>query len=252
MLNAKHRCSRYLFQLAVMVLVGCKNEIPEEPVLIEGIVRVNVENVFGNQPLNEQTTYTNSAGNAFTAEVFKYIISNFELIDVNGNSFFPGNYELVNAFNASTCSFDFNKVPNGTYQRMRFVVGLDSTTNHTLTNNADLDASNGMVWSWNTGYIFLKHEGRYLDAGGVEKPLLFHFGTDAAATLVEVPINNLTVKGNIKPVNLQLDVEKLYTAVDTIDFNQWNNQQSLTANDSPWMEALQRNIQNSFQLTLTP
>jgi hypothetical protein len=50
-------------------------------------------------------------------------------------------------------------VPSGKYKELRYTLGVDSTRNVSGVQDGALSVSNGMFWSWNTGYIMLKAEG---------------------------------------------------------------------------------------------
>jgi hypothetical protein len=115
-------------------------------------------------------------------------------------------------------------------------------------NDDDLDPSTGMIWSWNTGYIFFKHEGKFIDSTGQERSLLFHYGTDRGRALVDLPLDQFTLTGATKRLKISLDLEKLYGDPNIIDFNQYNNNQSLTIQEYPWIDQMRENFQNAFQV----
>ena len=73
---------------------------------------------------------------------------------------------------------DLNDVPSGSYQGLRFSVGVDEAHNHSLDTLAgELDPGVGMSWNWNSGFIFLKAEGEVgLNSDGFEKNFVFHIG----------------------------------------------------------------------------
>jgi hypothetical protein len=62
---------------------------------------------------------------------------------------------------------------------VRFSVGVPYDENHrdAATQAAPLGTESGMFWSWNSGYIFHRIEGK-VDSAGVEKPFVFHIGAD--------------------------------------------------------------------------
>ena len=216
------------------------------PIPSTGTVSVNISNeVDGVVITNGSLNYTNSAGNKYSVTLLEYYISNVVLTKNDGTTISLGNYNLMNALDASRLKFSLSNVPNGTYTNMQFIVGVDFEHNHTGLQTGDLDPMYNMIWTWNTGYMFFKHEGLYKDSVGATQALIFHYGTDKALPIINLPIN-LTVNGNSKSVFLKFNLNNLYKSPNKIDFNQYNNQQSVNASDSIWIVKLKANFQNTF------
>lgn len=125
-------------------------------------------NQAGSQPLQlNNREYSNSAGESFTVSMLQYFISNIRLRNTNGKEFVvpqDSSYFLVNESNPESRLVRIN-VPQGEYDRLYFVVGVDSLRNTMPIGKRKgvLDPANsmdnGMYWGWNSGYIFLKMEG---------------------------------------------------------------------------------------------
>jgi hypothetical protein len=237
---------------SLLAFTGCKKDEEEPtPVSTKGSVAFQVENVVGNQPVVlGQMNYLNAAGDSFQVDMLKYYIGQFEWIKEDGSVFKSENYQLINASNSSSLSFTLDSIPNGTYTGLRIHLGVDSIHNHSFTQYAALDASSGMVWSWNTGYIFYKHEGKYRDSAGVHQNLLFHYGTDRTYTSALLSLNNLVINSDTRQLKLKLDLAAVYAQPNIIDFNIWNNNQSLTTQEYPWMDAMKANFSNSFSVAI--
>jgi hypothetical protein len=102
-----------------------------------------------------------------------------------------------------------------------------------------------MFWTWNTGYIFYKHEGQYKNTAGQTRSMIFHMGTDNAYSKVSIPVA-LEINGN-KTMQLQLDVNSIYASPQTIDFNVDNNRQSTSAADALWISHMKSNFADAFR-----
>ena len=100
---------------------------------------------------------------------------------------------------------------------MRFNLGIDSARNHTGAQDGDLDPMYNMIWTWSTGYLFMKHEGKFINTIGDTTDLQFHLGTDLAFSTINVPIN-MTVSGVDKTLNIEFDLNSMYDS-PAIDFN---------------------------------
>jgi hypothetical protein len=103
-----------------------------------------------------------------------------------------------------------------------------------------------MIWSWNTGYIFFKHEGVYKDSLQQNQGLLYHYGTDKALVYIELTMQPLVVNGNSKKVNLAFDLNSLYAAPNQLDFNVNSVHQSTSPGDVAWLQKMQANFTQAF------
>lgn len=127
-------------------------------------------------------SYTNAAGNKITINQVRYWVSNIVLTDVNGKKFAePNSYHLIEYTPSSVKEeIEISGIPTGSYSKISFSIGVDEGPNHSLAKKAgDLNETIGMSWTWNTGYIFLKMEGRYEKSAGKYGYYYLHIGTDA-------------------------------------------------------------------------
>lgn len=227
------------------VLAGCKPDTTDKNGRTDLVIRIG--NKVGAQDLQYGVMiYTNEAGNKYKVNLLKYYLSNFIFIKEDGTEYKAGNYELIDAFDTTTCLLQFTGVPNGTYTKLKFSVGIDSVRNHTGLQEGDLDPIHGMIWTWNTGYIFFKHEGQFLDQNMMPQQLLYHYGTDQAYTQVQLTLPSLELKSTSKKWWLNFDLNKLYSTPNIIDFNNNNIHESIVAEDDKWKKQLRENFPNTF------
>ena len=73
-----------------------------------------------------------------------------------------------------TLSFFLSTVPP--FDSLSFLLGIDSLTNDAGVKGGVLDPLNGMYWSWRTGYINVKIEGKYISNEGLMENFIFHLG----------------------------------------------------------------------------
>lgn len=62
------------------------------------------------------------------------------------------------------------------YNRIRFYTGIDSVTNVSGAMGGDLDPVKGMYWTWQSGYINFKAEGRSSASTHPKKEFQLHLG----------------------------------------------------------------------------
>jgi len=237
-------------QLALLVLAVCTVVISscrkDLDTKCKSYTRVNVFNVIGENEFHLDSAYTNGAGEAYNAYMLKYYFSDMKLVNENGERVELYAHELIDQSVPSSLELGDVEIPDGHYTSIEFNLGIDSLHNHSGDQAGDLDPMYGMIWTWNTGYIFFKHEGYFTSStSGTEQPLIFHYGTDRALVPISLPLE-LHVDRNASVINLQFDLNKLYNNPNTIAFTGNNNHQSISTSDIPWINALRANFPNAF------
>ncbi|MFM9056381.1 MAG: MbnP family protein [Bacteroidota bacterium] len=165
-----------ILALFTVILAGCKDDEPGTP-KTSGTVLVDLTNVVGSVNLDETgaTWYTNAAGESFNVTRLKYYLSNFELIRNDEVKYTLDNgYFLVDESNQATTVLELPDVPPGQYDKIRFLIGVDSTRNVSGAQTGALDPANGMFWTWSTGYIFYKLEGKSPASANVDSTFNYH------------------------------------------------------------------------------
>jgi len=123
------------------------------------------------------STYKNANGDDFKITTFKYYISNVNLIAKDGSKVaIPDSYFLVNAADSATLNQQITNIPEGKYTGITFTIGVDSLHNFAGAQTGVLDPANGMFWTWNSGYIFVKFEGESPKSTAKKNRLTFHIG----------------------------------------------------------------------------
>ena len=107
----------------------------------------------------DTVSYTNALGQSFTVTKFKYYIGKIHL-EKAGRDVAYDDYYLIDEENEPSKKITLTNIPAGDYTGMDFIIGVDSIDNCSGAQSGALDPVNAMFWAWNTGYIFLKLEGR--------------------------------------------------------------------------------------------
>lgn len=173
----------WLLPLLAVLFSSCQREMSTEdgngPVTTP---RYNVsflfEHTVAGSPLVLNTaTYTNAHNESYTLRTFRYYISNIELINtVTGKSSKAENlYKLVDHAATESRSFQVG-IEEGSYNRIRFLIGVDSTRNVSGAQTDALDPAKGMFWTWNSGYVMAKLEGNSDAATTPNKEFTYHIG----------------------------------------------------------------------------
>jgi hypothetical protein len=191
---------------------------------------MHFQNVVGTQELKlNDTQYTNAAGEKFNVTTFNYFVSNIRFERKDGSEYIvprDSTYYLIKQSAPSSKNIKL-RVPEGEYTAVAFIIGVDSvmSTSDLTHRTGALDISGGMLdgmyWTWNSGYLFVKLEGNSEQAkadmtgqhkfryhiggyGGYKKPSLNNIKK------VRLNLVGLTNRDGQVTVIIQADVLKIF------------------------------------------
>lgn len=171
----------FLLVFAMSLSLGaCKKDKEED-----STIRVIPRAFYNNEPLEIGALYTENHGYTIRIDAFKSYISNVSIKDEEGNAYTVRGISLIDFADPDTWVIE---VPQAKYTSIKYSIGVPESlnkdndpaaypTNHPLS----VYGSAGMFWSWNSGYIFTKFEGK-ANLDGEESPILepfaYHVGED--------------------------------------------------------------------------
>ena len=239
-----NRSMRFLGALALpLLLTGCEATDPQPETAQVGLL---VDGLVGTAAYAPGTTYTVN-GRATTFTDARIYVSNVRLVRADG-SVYTINAETPLTITANDAAGNpvshtvtetvaylpldlgryegtLGEVPAGTYTGIRFDVGLSGNTNrvdltqapagHPLAQRTDYNNH----WSWNSGYIFSRTEGR-VDTDGdgtLDADWGAHIGMAPYVVPVEVTDSFTLTAGTQPNLHLQVDLAHLLENVDLSD-----------------------------------
>jgi hypothetical protein len=216
----------YLLLVCLSIFTFACKEDDNQPAG-NGNLRIEFENVVGNQSLQlGDQTYTNASDEPYTISQFMYYVSNFTLTKKDGSNYqIPDSYFLVNQENTDSRVITLTGIPAGDYTGLSFVIGVDSARNMSGAQTGALDPINGMFWSWNTGYIFVRMEGNSPISTQPSNKLQFHIGGFKGATncirIAAPSLNGNTLRirnGKTPEAHYQVNVASIFGAPNPVSF----------------------------------
>lgn len=140
------------------------------------LLTIRFDNRFGKeQLLPEQTCYLNGT-DTLVINRFKYYISHIQLTNTAGKVIIPKNqYYLIDIADEKSSSIQLS-VPEDSYTGIQFLLGVDSIRNVSGVQTEALDPLHGMFWTWNSGYIMAKLEGKASSSMIAGKQFTYHIG----------------------------------------------------------------------------
>ncbi len=188
-----------------------------------GNLSLNFELTVGDEALTFGETYTNAADNEFNVRSFWMYISNVKLVGADGTPDFvvEDSYHLIEDgvdIENPRLQIDLTQIPAGNYSRIEYAIGVDSEVNTDISAVArDLDPAR--AWNWDSGYKFVSLEGEYLPVGEAVRGLVMHIGLNQNYKELEFDFTQiLTINSNEPVLNFTVDILKMFSGVNTIDF----------------------------------
>lgn len=218
--------------LIAITLTNCKKDkdkepepepTPVAPTATTGSLKINFEAMVDtNQLVFTTQTYTNQAGNTFNVTAYKYYISNIKITKIDNSVWTESNsYHLIDHSDAASTLVTIPNVPLGNYKAIEFMIGVDSARNNSGAQTGALDPTNGMFWSWSTGYIMAKFEG--VTSGQNIKHHIGGFsGTNNCLRIVSPSFNGDTAKvtSSVSPeIHMSSNLLEWFESPTMIDFS---------------------------------
>lgn len=120
-------------------------------------------------------TLRTDAQDYFVADLLKFYLSGIRLLQ--DDSLVWTDAESSRLYDLSEPKpFELNLPQTLAFNTIRFYVGIDSITNVSGAMGGDLDPVKGMYWSWQSGYINFKAEGRSNTCNNPKKEFQLHLG----------------------------------------------------------------------------
>ncbi len=222
--------SPYLLALLcpVILLSSCKKDGAEIVTNTKSSFTLEFEHQVNGAVLNlNTTTYRNAKGEEFKIDVFKYYVSNVKLSKTDGTTYLiPESYFLIDESKPSTKLITVNDVPTGDYTKIEYTIGVDYARNFAGAQTGALDPLNGMFWTWNSGYIFVKLEGTSPQSKAQNNALTFHIGgvldpnnTIRTYTTEINSANPLRIRTDSKPdMHFIVNAASLFTGTTDVSF----------------------------------
>jgi hypothetical protein len=152
-----------VFVLLVSLSLGCQRELSqmaEMPVQTFQL-KLSFKPVADGVTLEYNKSLKNHMQETYSVSAFKFYITRVRLVNgANNTGSIIGENEhfLIDASSATTSNISIKALP-GQYDQLEFMLGVDSIRNVSGSQTGALDPTNGMFWTWNSGYIMAKLEG---------------------------------------------------------------------------------------------
>ena len=124
----------------------------------------------------------------------------------------PKSFHLIDAAEPAQLQILLQIPPDLVYDQLVFQLGIDSATNAAGAQDGDLDATKGMYWAWQSGYINLKLEGNSPVCKTRKHEFQFHLGGFREGELCVQTIALKVPAG--KDICIGVDVARFFSGID--------------------------------------
>lgn len=215
----------------------------------KGNISLKFDNSVGDKDFIFNTKYDKSSNESYKLTTLKYIISNVKLKDVNGKVFeYPKEKNIfivdeAKGNNAGEIFITLNDVDAADYTEVSFGIGIDQER-YKLGADGQGDFLSqaqeaGMLWSWATGYRFMRFDGTYTSGTEVDQALNIHMGSVGTSldNYREVTLtlpSKARVRTNKKSeVHILADIAKVFDGTKSVKFSDGYNQVHTDATTTP-------------------
>lgn len=175
-----------------------------------------VPEVMGEELVAGRSYLVDSKSDSVRIDVLKFYASNVKLMHDDSVVFDAvGCFVLVDISDSSSLSVLLNIEPATFYNKIKFDIGIDSSTNLKGALGGSLDPMKGMYWAWHSGYINFKLEGSSSECKSRKNKFQYHLGGYAA------PFSTLQTIEFSLPTQNELNIEIGFSCDDflaEIDF----------------------------------
>lgn len=189
-------------------------------------------------------SYVTAASDTIRITQLTYYVSNVTLTTSAGNKINLGNYELISHIPGQQAMVLLDSIPAGRYTSVSYMIGVDSLANSTGVHTGALDPSNGLYWTWSTGYVFLRLKGRFTSQNTAYS---FDIGGDGNLMNVNHDLSAYKTGGTALTANINVDVAKFFNTPNKYDLK--TDAIDIHSAGVPSIAKLKVNIANAFNVT---
>lgn len=169
---------------------------------------------FGNSKMKPgEVFYKINENDSIQIETLKFYISRVQLLKNNIVVWKEENsFHLLDGSDDKSLNINVAIPPTITFNQITFYVGIDSITNSSGAIGSDLDPTHGMYWTWQSGYINFKFEGKSNRCKTRNNEFQFHIGGYLSPfyALQTAMLN----AGEHQQTNIDIDCKKLIEGID--------------------------------------
>jgi hypothetical protein len=187
----------------------------------ENYLKIEINPFFKTKVLEKKSWYVSKNNDSLQFTKIKFYLTDFKILTKEGKiKQLPNSDFLVGIFNGESKSILLENVSYKTGDQLLFNIGVNEKMNTSGALSGALDPANGMYWSWQSGYINFKIEGKSPSCSTRKNKFQFHIGgykkpfaaTRSKSVTIANAINNVLI--------IDFDIATLFDSIDISNLNQ--------------------------------
>ncbi len=176
-------------------------------------IQLNFKGLFNNLPLQLDSNYILPNNDTISIETCRFYVSKIQLFNNNQVVFADSTLAyLIDLANPTSLTINLLYPLNKKHNAIQFNLGIDSSLNVAEVLSGDLDPTKGMYWTWQSGYINFKIEGKSKKSPSRYKQFQYHLG---GYLYPNNALQTLRFKTNKKQrITFVIEVNKFLTGLD--------------------------------------
>jgi hypothetical protein len=187
----------------------------------ENHLKIKFNPVFNKKVLEKNSWYVSSNNDSIQFLKITFYLTEFKILTKEGKTkSIPNSNFLVDVLNDENKNILLENVSYKKGDQLLFNIGVEEKMNTSGALSGALDPANGMYWSWQSGYINFKIEGKSPSCNTRKNKFQFHIGGYQLpfASTRSVTLNFSTTKNNVLKIDLNLG--KLFNVISLDTLNQ--------------------------------
>jgi len=184
-------------------------------------LKIEINPFFKTKVLEKNSWYVSNNNDSLQFSKIKFYLTDFKILTKEGKiKQLPNSDFLVSIFNGESRSILLENISYKTGDQLLFNIGVNEKMNTLGVLSGSLDPANGMYWSWQSGYINFKIEGKSPSCSTRKNKFQFHIGgykkpfaaTRFKSVTIATAINNVLI--------IDFDIATLFDSIDISNLNQ--------------------------------
>ncbi|MFN5416017.1 MAG: MbnP family protein [Flavobacteriia bacterium] len=179
----------------------------------ERTVDVKINIIYGNEKLEAEKWYALNKKDSVLVQNLKFYLTGFKFLRDEHSLYQEKNsFHLLDLLDSNSCHFEIQVPKKMYFNLVQFNLGIDSLTSASGAQGGALDPTKGMYWTWQTGYINFKLEGKSNLCDTRNNAFTFHVGgfSGEQNSLYVITFNN----PNQNKIEINLDLHQVFKSID--------------------------------------
>lgn len=177
---------------------------------------------FDGKDIIKETNYISAQKDTLTFESIRFYLSDFQFTFKDKSTYREENsYHLVDFHKPETLNLTFEPQNGKEIESIQYNIGVDSLASVSGAMEGDLDATKGMYWAWQSGFINLKIEGKSNSCKTRKNKFQFHIGGYLepyyALREIKIPIEKSQIPNN--EFIIEVDLAKIFNIIKLSETN---------------------------------